>query len=233
MKTKLKVLGIMTLAILAAATKTQASTTNILQSVNIQLTIYSQGSPSISHTGTITTKIITSSLNTKGLLNSMTNSLGRTFSSKAYLALDTTVVPLVGPAKASVSSIPVVEGSTSLVVVDGTTIVPVPDTLLTFSSSAEFDASVVAANFTTLSQTSISAVLLTVSIPNEWNFTAPGIETDTEQNVTLGAGKKAETVHIDDAAITVAGSGTMGALGTPIIVSGKLSTTYLKTLIVP
>lgn len=217
MKTKLKLFSTALFAIFAAAAMSQAqsSTTNVLQSVNVAFTVYSEGASS--HTGTsVTTKIVSGSLTGKQLVTALGANLSVNFSSAAFLALD----KVVGSGDGS-----------SLVVVDGNTITPVPSSLISFTNIEQLAASVENATGVTTSESDVDFISLTINLPNSWSFTATGLETANQVDVKVGTGKSAETVHVGDATVNISGSGTEGASATIIIVTGKITTTYTKTLV--
>jgi hypothetical protein len=225
MNPKLKAFGMAALAALAAGTTTQAATTNILQNVSVQLTVYTQGGSSTSSSGTVTTTIVVGALDTKGLIAALSTDASITktpFSSKAFLAIESAVVSPATGGPADVTT-----GSSGLVVVDGNNIVSVPDTVINVTKANKFSASAVTKNGTTTSAASVAVDTLAVDIPGAWNFTAIGLGTDAQQGIPVG---KAGTIDIRDTSLNVAGYGLQGA-STSVIVDGKITTSYLKTLI--
>jgi hypothetical protein len=214
MKIKLKILSMAALAVVAAATTMHASTTNIVQNVSVQLTVYSQGASSKSKSGTTTTPIISQALTTKVLIAALstdTNVTPKPFSSAAFLAL----VRVLG------------SGDSALAVVDGDNIVPITNSVISGTDSSTFTHSVVNSGGFTTSESEVSVFTLNVNIPNVWSFTATGTDASTREYITVGKA----TAHIDNSTINVSGPGTQGAI-TPVIVAGKITTSYLKTLIV-
>jgi hypothetical protein len=124
----------------------------------------------------------------------------------------------------------VTEGG-SLVVVDGTNIVAIPtNTIFGNQPSTSPHDEVSNSNGTVLSYSDVGIYDMFVNIPNQWNFNASGFGTTTRENITIGKGKAAVTGSIYPGAYNYFGYGTMGS-NTPIVVNGKLTSTFLKVLI--
>ena len=104
---KLKALSLAIFATAAAVSTSHAASTNILQSISIQFTLYSQGPITTNkQTGLASSPVVTSTLTTKGFVAALgTNVTGKALPSSATLALATPP-----------------GGYPSIVVVDGTNI---------------------------------------------------------------------------------------------------------------
>jgi hypothetical protein len=221
-KTKLKLFSTALFATVAAASvsQSQASTTNVLQSVNVALTVYAEGPTNRAGTsGSV--KIVSKSLTTPQLVAALgadPSVTSKPFSSAAMLALDN----IVGP-----------NNGGGLVVVDGNTITPVPTSVINYQALQQLAATVQTAAGTTTAESDVDFVSLTFNIANAWNFATMGVETATQVNIPLGSGKTAGTVSVDNATINLSGSGTQGTNDTTIIVSGKITTAYSKILVTP
>lgn len=239
MKT-LKILSLAALATVAAATAGQAAnSTNLLENVSFQFTVYSQGASTTNlRTQTITTSIASTTVTTKEIIAALSKDASITttpFSSSAYLAL---VTPVVSQITTNTATTPptyttnLVGGQSSVVVVDGARIVTVPSSVIgnitpTATPIAE---EVISASGILTYKKLVTASSVTVNIPGEWNLAATGLATITADNIAVGKGKTAGVVPIFTADLTLSGAGIEGA-GTTVVVSGTVTETYLKTLI--
>jgi hypothetical protein len=215
MMKKLKVLGLAALTALATAATTHAATTNILQLVGVNFTVYTQG----------TSKIEVGSLNTKGIITALGTDTAisgvpaKGFSSSAYLALVRTVS--VAPAPTTVAaSATLTTTSSALVVIDGSTIVTIPSDVINVQSTT-------GSTLTNSSDATVEIDTLTVNIPGQWNFSASGLGANAPQKISFG---KAGSVTIKNATLNVAGTGTCSSSATCDL-AGKITTSYLKTVI--
>lgn len=233
-----KILSLAAVAAMAAVTTAQAATsTNVLVNVTFQFTVYSPGATTTSSAGT-TTKIATTTLTTQGLIAALGKDMSITaapFSSKAILAI---AIPLTTTIDGV--SVPT-PGPPSLVVVDGANMVPIPSSVINFlpasvatsfvNPSAALFSETVSVTSRTSSESFFEAGSLSVNLPNQWVLQLSGTATSTLDSVLVGKGKAATAVPVYTGSADLAGSGTMGAAGTPVIVSGKIMQTYLKTLV--
>jgi hypothetical protein len=236
---KLKMLSLAALATVAAVNTAQALTTNLLANVSIQFTVYSQGSPSTnSHTGTVTLKVPTSSVDTKELIAALgtdTNVTKTPFSTKAFLAVATPVIVeiITNVSGASTNyTTNLVAGASSVVVVDGTNVVVVPPTVISeFTPNATpMFAEVFTKTGAITSETIYAEATMTVNIPGQWVLSTTGFATVTVDNVMVGKGKAATAIPIYNSDLTLIGSGIEGT-NTPVVITGKITESYLKTLI--
>jgi hypothetical protein len=220
MMNKMKALSLAAFATVAAVSTSHAATTNILQSITVQFTVYSQGATTTNKAGTITTPITSSSLITKGLvaaLGSDTNITAKGFSSSAILALDT-----------------VVEGtniSTSVVVVDGTNIVKISTNFISnfapLSGSVPLVSSQISKSGSTFGE--LMEASMSLSIGKAWSLQLYGTAGVTESAVALGKGKTATSAPIYDSNLNLTGFGLEGT--SPVVVAGTIKEAYLKTLV--
>ena len=231
----LKMVSLATVAAMTAVATTQAATsTNVLVNVSFQLTVYSPG-PTNQRSGGTTTKIATSTLTTQGLIAALGQDQSITskpFSSSAILALATDATNLAGIA------IPTL-GLASLVVVDGDNIVPIPLSVMNVVPIVFLNPSATLASVSVslsgrtvaVSQSFFSAGSLNINVPNQWALQLSGTGTTSPDKITVGKGKGASAVDVYTGSADLSGYGTMGAAGTPVIVTGKVTQTYLKTLV--
>jgi len=227
----LKRISLAALATVAAVTTSQATvttpvTTNILQNISIQFTVYSVSAPATAHNGTVTTKITNSSVITKQLIKALgtdTNITPKPFSSKAFLAFKTPVVPVVSSTTTNWEG-----GQPVIVVVDGTKVVDVSSDIKTSFTSTPLYGSVVTSADVTTSSSYLGIVSLTVSIPNQWSISAGGLVNLSQQTVTAGKNKKAPKIPVYNQVLHFAGTGLMG--DTAIVVDGEATVTYGELL---
>jgi hypothetical protein len=213
MMTKLRILSLAASAALATAATTHAATTNILQMISVNFSVYTQG----------TSKIVVGSLNTKGLIKALGTDTAISgvpaggFSSSAYLALERTVE--VAPATAAASAT-LKTSSSGLVVIDGSTVVQIPSDVIDHQSTT-------GSTLTNSSGATVEIDTLTVNIPGQWNFSASGLGSEAQQTISFG---KAGSVTIKDATLNLAGTGTCSS-STTCDLAGKITASYFKTVI--
>jgi len=215
---KLKALSLAAVATVAAVSTSHAATTNFLQSIDFKFKIYSQGPVTTNkHTGLGSSAIVTNSMNTQGLIAALgTNVTGTALPSAATLALATPP-----------------GGSPSIVVVDGTNIYSVSTNIIPYFGYTGYPVGDItySTNGTPISETpEILAATQVINIPGTLDVTLSGVATIKTSGIVTGKGTNAIVTGIYDSDLTVSGTGTLGT--TPVIVTGTLTESYWKTLIV-
>lgn len=206
----------------AGATTVTPTTTNILQSISVQFTIYSQGGlVTNKQTKAVTSSVVTSTIDTKQFIALLGTNIAttKTISSAAMLALDTVVT--------STST------NTSIVVVDGTNIYAVASSVIpNFNIDGSPIVDGVYASGTLVGVTTeIVAATQSIAIPGKLNLSLAGTVTITVTGETLGKGKTASFIPLYNSDLTLSGWGTEGT--SPVVVSGKVTESFLKVLLTP
>jgi len=220
------IIGTLTLV----SVNSQAATTNLLQTISVNFTIYSQG-PTISGHGITNTTVNKASFKSSDLIKAIAKDAGISVSSKAELAILSEVVAVstnqtyttnhsgkittntvVTLGRTSKSAISIVDGSTITNVGNYATIVTTQTTL---DSSTTGPQGVVTAD-TKYNIYKLTATTTTIS------FAATGFGTTTLEPVK----EFGTSFNLNEADLTLAGNGIQGAASTLVLASGTVTSSF-------
>lgn len=199
------------------------TTTNLLQTVSLILTVYSQGASTTNKAGEVTTKVDISSFGTQDLITALVTN----HSSKASLdivspitAIATNITYKTNGHKITTNTVvTLTNASNYLAVVDGATVTPIGTNLFDLTHGSNLVASVVSSNGTVVSYTKYDISRLVVDT-SSISFFARGFATHNPGVIT--ADKTAFTVN--NTSLPLSGAGTKATNAIPILVDGTLIT---------